>query len=537
MRARVLVATGSDDIAERVRSMSSETESMALVGRAADSAETVDALRRTDVDVLLLDVDLGPLSVVELARSIGASFPFVGIVVLASTSSPLALRAAIDCGARGVLNLPLAFEELEANVGAAAEWAEGVRDYAANPRLTSMPTRGATMIGVAGGKGGAGTSTVALHLALAVAQHSQASKQRRLVCLVDLSETGDARLRLDIYARRDLLDLAQVSRELSVRHLEEALYIHHTGLRVLLGPEQAEFRDEIDPGATRAILGALAASHEVVIVDLGVGTSRSALAAAELADDVVVVATPDVVSIRAANRLAALWERTSARTGEVKLLLNRASRRSEVQPDLLAKASQVGVTETRIPANFKELEGPLNSGAPETLSDRGLLRAFLALADELDILEDPQEALEARGERDGERERTWWQRARPQGNSGFIAVDAIFAVLLLGFFGLIMLQFMLTGVTFILAGHAADRAAKAQSLGLTADVGRAARADLPGAWTPGVVQPDGRSAVTVSLRVPSVVPGLRVPLDISSTSHAISEPGITEPGAVAAAAR
>ena len=97
----------------------------------------------------------------------------------------------------------------------------------------------AALVAVAGAKGGVGCTTVALHLALAAARGAPG----RPVCLVDLDlQKGDLRAFTDTPYRRSIADLVEVADELSVRHLQETLYTHRDGVRLLLAPDHGRAR-------------------------------------------------------------------------------------------------------------------------------------------------------------------------------------------------------------------------------------------------------------------------------------------------------
>ena len=63
---------------------------------------------------------LGGVPVMEVARDISASFPEIGLVLIAADDSPDVLRAAMHAGLRDVVSLPLSLEQLEGSVRAAA---------------------------------------------------------------------------------------------------------------------------------------------------------------------------------------------------------------------------------------------------------------------------------------------------------------------------------------------------------------------------------------------------------------------------------
>lgn len=85
---------------------------------------------------------------------------------------------------------------------------------------------------VTGAKGGVGTTVTAVQLALA------ARAAGRSVALVDLDlQSGDVASYLDVQFRRSIVDLAGIA-DISVRVLQDAVHDHHTGLGLLLAPEE-----------------------------------------------------------------------------------------------------------------------------------------------------------------------------------------------------------------------------------------------------------------------------------------------------------
>ena len=94
-------------------------------------------------------------------------------------------------------------------------------------------------------------------------------------------------------------------------------------------------------------------------------------------------------------------------------------------------------------------------------------------------------------------------------------------VILIVFFGL--WQIALTGLTYVLAGHAANEGARA--LAVDSDDGRdplyrkAARAELPNGWRSNAeIHKRGDVTVSVSLKVPVLIPAFKSPLRISTTA-------------------
>ena len=381
---RLLLAIADTELAQSAVALMQEGEGLQVVDRVSDAEEAARALRRLEIDVVVLHDALGAVPVMEVARDISASFPEIGLVLIAADDSPDVLRAAMQAGLRDVVKLPLSLEQLEGSVRAAAQWSRTMRERVAGEESAGAAL-GGQLIAVAGSKGGVGTTTVALQLALAAVRAAPG----RPVCVVDFDlQKGDFRSFLDMPHRRSVVDLVEVADEISVRHLQETLYTHKEGFRVLLAPDDGERAEEVNALVARSILNAVKARHALTIVDLGANVSEASAIGAEIANRTLIVTQPDVVSLRGVKRLLELWKRLQVREDDedVLVVLNRASRKLEVQPDLARKVIAGKLARTTIPADFSSFEAAVNTGTPARMEDTKLRASFDALLDEADAL-------------------------------------------------------------------------------------------------------------------------------------------------------
>lgn len=505
MSHRLLLALNDPEVARQAAALAGEGDDLEVVEVVSELDRVVRAVRRTEPDVVLLHDHRGSVPTFQLTRELAATFPEVGIVIITADADREVLRGGMQAGARDVVGLPLTLEDLEASVRSASMHARTLRDRVTGEAEAAVAGGAAgKVVVVAGAKGGVGTSTVALHLALAAVS----ARPDRTVCLVDLDlQAGDLRALLDLPSRRSIVDLVDVADELSVRHLNETLYTHRTGLKVLLAPDEGETAEEVGVEVARNVLGGLRSRFDLVLVDAGSYVSDATAAACELADRALVVATPDVPALRGAQRLLGLWERLEVAGTDARLLLNRASRKVEVQPDLARKVVRLPLVETRIPASFQALEDAANTGAPDRLDDKKVREAFGAVLGELDVLPEPEE--DEQGARS--RSRLMGRLAGEQGQSSteFMGLLPVLAIVVLGIW-----QLGLIGYTYVTAGHAAREGARALAVG--EDEAERVRDDVPGAWRDGLRCSIGSDTVRVSLAVPAVLPGLDSPFRIAS---------------------
>ena len=239
------------------------------------------------------------------------------------------------------------------------------------------------LIAVAGSKGGVGTTTVALQLVLAATRMAPG----RPVCLVDFDlHKGDLRALLDAPHRRSVADLV-VANEIGVRHLQETLYTHTDGFRVLLAPEEGEQAGDIDSAVARNVLSAVKARHALTVVDVGAVRHRGDAIAAELASHVLIVTTPDVLALRGVRRMRELWKRLGVRADEdVRVVLNQASRGREIQPDLARKVDRRHDGPDDDPGRLQRARGRREHRFAEPHGGRHAARRVRGPGGELDVV-------------------------------------------------------------------------------------------------------------------------------------------------------
>ncbi|MFV2120818.1 AAA family ATPase [Streptomyces sp. Act-28] len=406
MTVRVLPAVGDPDAARAITTLLGQLPDVeqAVPVPAGDSTTLVEVLARAAAEsvedlpeVVLVHERIGPVPALDLIREVALRFPAVGVVLVTADTGPGLYSAAMDSGARGLVGVPLAYEELAQRVQSAAAWATGVRRHLG--RTGDAHTgQGGTVVTVSGAKGGVGTTVTAVQLALA------ARASGRSVALADFDlQSGDVASYLDVRFRRSAADLAAIQ-DITPRVLQDALYSHPAGLSLLLAPADGERGEEVTDRSARQIVSALRHRYEVVVVDCGTQMNSANAAAVEMADTALLVVTPDVVAVRAAKRMVRLWDRLQIRKAEdTTTVVNRHTRHTEIQPALVEKITGTRVTRTAVPAAFKELQPSVDAGRMHELDPKSAVRqALWALAGELGLVKAP----ESPGDRPGRLLRT-----------------------------------------------------------------------------------------------------------------------------------
>jgi len=226
----------------------------------------------------------------------------------------------------------------------------------------SAPTPG-RVITVFCTKGGTGKSVLATNLAVALAKRTI-----QPVVLVDADlQFGDVALMLQLQPTHTIAEAAQAGDRLDGTLLENLLLRHPpSGLLVLAAPTEPSSADQIGRGDLTRILSVLRERCAYVVVDTSANFAEVTLAALEGADDILVMAGLDVMSLKSARIGLQTMRVLGIPFSRVKFVLNRANTRVGLTEADAERALQLKV-DTALPSDILVAES-VNRGVPVVTS-------------------------------------------------------------------------------------------------------------------------------------------------------------------------
>ena len=183
---------------------------------------------------------------------------------------------------------------------------------------TALPTRRARIMAVTSGKGGVGKTFLSANLAAALARRGQ----RVLVLDADLG-LANLDVVLNLQPKITLHDVFT-----GKVHLEDAILPAPGGFSVLLAGsglvEYSRLTSEVREQLLR-IIDTLAPRYDHILLDTGAGISDVVLYAVSLADDVLIVVTPEPTSMTDAYATIKVLA-TQQQRREIKVVVNQVGR-------------------------------------------------------------------------------------------------------------------------------------------------------------------------------------------------------------------
>ncbi len=184
------------------------------------------------------------------------------------------------------------------------------------------PEQAATTVAVYSPKGGSGRTTVAINLASALAQQFPGE-----VLLVDMALPFNHAALLSSLVPTGSLASAAARADTNFEEALLSVILHHAGGMMLLpGVLKPEEADLINAALIAKAMGVLANAFRYIIFDLGVALTENTLTILDHAQRVVLLATPELSSLRDISDLLRIFENVLAIVpGRIVIVLNNTT--------------------------------------------------------------------------------------------------------------------------------------------------------------------------------------------------------------------
>jgi pilus assembly protein CpaE len=217
---------------------------------------------------------------------------------------------------------------------------------------------------------------VAVNLAVELARRAPNE-----VVLVDLDlMAGEVDILLGLDPKATVASVASPGAMLDPTALKLSLTAHSSGLLVLPAPDNLIDADSVDCELVLKMMEMLSSSFRYVVVDTAPGAGEALAAAVELADDLLVVATPDAGGLRSLKRNLDGLDALGLTRARRHLVLNRADMRTGMSNEAIEARMELAISYA-IPQS-REIPVAANQGLSfiEAYPKAPAIRAFKELA-------------------------------------------------------------------------------------------------------------------------------------------------------------
>jgi len=305
-------------------------------------------------DLFILELSENPDEEFKLVQSLLASSKVGEIFVISKKKDADLLLKAMRAGAKEFLSQPL--DELEVK-----QALESVKKRMQQLATAAKPVHVGQIINVIGAKGGVGTTTVAVNLAMILAEKKKAGS----VALVDLNSVfGEIPLFLSVKSTYHWGHIANSVSRLDSIFLTNSMTKHPSGVYILPSPASLNGHPPVAPETMGRLLTVMKGAFDFIIVDGGQSLDDLRLKAIEMADRVFLITLLSLPCLRNTNNLLkSLASVGVAQAEQVRLVVNRYMKKSEITIKEAEESTQSKIFWT-IPNDYKTTMSAINRGKP-----------------------------------------------------------------------------------------------------------------------------------------------------------------------------
>lgn len=362
---RILILSKDRELQDSIQAIIKNQADMLLVEFKTEKKALMPEIAKLSPDVILLDYEYQKKGIFDLVDKIATEFQGAALVVVLPESEMSNTDRIILSGARAFLIHPFKEENLLNTIRRVMEL---MTRNQLLPQMTVEDSieRPKNTFTVFSPKGGAGTTTVAINLAIAL--HQQLKED---VLVIDGKHLfGHVGLCLNLRTGNSITDLlahiglldSHMIRQVAVRHL--------SGIYVLPSPASISAAQGIRPEDVYKMMQTVQNVFPNIIIDGGSYLSEDTITYMDSSDRIILVLNPDLASIRDVHQFMDIAKSLSYPPEKTIIILNLTGRKADVRREEIEEILKIKIF-GRIPADENLALSCLNEGVPIILKKPG----------------------------------------------------------------------------------------------------------------------------------------------------------------------
>ena len=341
-----------------------------------DEFQVKDSKDATSPSLLILELQENPEETYSVIRDLTTVARGTEIFLTASKFESGILLEAMRAGAKEFLAQPIQKKEVE---DAFARFQE--RAISQTEKGSEVKKEG-KVLAFFGGKGGVGTTCIAVNTAAALMHLPQKPR----VVLVDVNQHGgDLPLYLDLQPSHSFRDIAVDPSRLDQAFLFRILTKYESGLQILASGYDDLSTGRLSPDCVESTLRILQANFDYVVIDCGHVLDLTTKKALELASLILVTSTLMVPVVHRTKRILELLRGSGFPPSKLRLIMNRYL---PAEKDVLLETEEILKQKSHwlVPNDYPSVSHSVNSGKPliETAPKSTVGKSYMDFANSFD---------------------------------------------------------------------------------------------------------------------------------------------------------
>ncbi|MEL7591793.1 MAG: AAA family ATPase [Anaerolineaceae bacterium] len=360
----ILLVSNSNTVINATRQSLLQQEEYYIFEKELTTDNIMPAIAETQPDIILLDYGFQPRNFFELVDRIATEYPMCAVVVILPEQEVINSERVVLSGARAFLIFPYKQDHLVNTIKRVAELMERNQTFTLPAVVKENSEQPKNTFTVFSPKGGAGTTTVAVNLAISLQK-----QLKEEVLLIDGKHLfGHVSLCLNLRTGNSITDLITHAGTLDQRLIKQVVVRHVSGVYVLPSPNSITEAQGIRPEDLFKVVQALQHVFPNIIVDGGNNLNENTVTYMDLSDRILLVLNPDLASLRDVRQFIEVTKTLSYPLQKTQLILNLIGRKADVKREEIEQILNMKIF-GRIPADENLALTSLNEGVPIVLKN------------------------------------------------------------------------------------------------------------------------------------------------------------------------
>lgn len=402
---RVILVDDIADTRENMKKLLFFEDDIKVVGMAGSGEEGIKLAKQVRPDVVIMDINMPGIDGISAAQILTREVPGIQIIMMSVQGEADYLRRSMLAGAREFLTKPSTAEEIITSIRRVYNLGQHNRPSAAPsvaPPTAPAPTTASTaprargqqrrqssqtkaprasqqrvqpysappppppqegeVIAVFGTKGGVGTSSLAVNLAIAMQEQKPAAR----VAIVDgNTEFGDLSVLLNLNVNRTIIDLISVE-ELDSQYVNDVLISHPSRIKVMPGsiPQEADY---VTKPQIERVIKVLREEFDYIFFDTRPTFGEPILTILDQADTILLITSADIPSIRNTRLFFEVADHLDYPKDKMQLVLNKYDPQGAVSAEAIEKSVKHPII-AELPRDDRLVKSSIQQGIPYVIS-------------------------------------------------------------------------------------------------------------------------------------------------------------------------
>ena len=376
----VFICEQRDVVAHITTALETQKE-FSLADVLSDPERLVQDLHNAAPEIILVDHHLSGQPTLDIIDDLAMEFPEAAVVAILPNDNPSIAQQVTLAGARAFIVQPFTQANLLSTLRRVRDLQ--IRQRRSKPAVAAPEpdkSRPPHTFAVFSPRGGVGCSTLAANLAIALHEDTGS----KVLLMEGKLFFGHLAVMLNIRPRNNLADLIPHAASIDEGLLREVVTEHISGIQTLLAPTDLQVAQGIRPQDMFSIMTKVQRYFDYIVIDAGSSLNENTVTLMDLADRVLLVATPELAALHDVSRFIRISQTLAYPNEKILLVLNESNRPGGVKPKELKTFLHWGIF-AQIPDDTINAMRSLNRGIPLVINSprSPASRSYHALAKHL----------------------------------------------------------------------------------------------------------------------------------------------------------